>query len=191
MTNLLCIVHSSEVIRRGLYTILSEASEARIIQLAGLNEVLSYLSDSINLTIIGTFETAMEEDLHLLKDKATVRFIHIGISNPPPNIIGLIHLVLNMNDSGETITRSITGLLSKANAKVNSDDNKLTSREIDVLKLLVRGMTSKEIADALCISIHTVISHRKNISEKLGIKSISGLTVYAVLNKIIDNNLLQ
>ena len=62
----------------------------------------------------------------------------------------------------------------------------LTEREIEVVKLVAVGKTNKEIAGELYISFHTVISHRKNITEKLGIKSISGLTVYAVLNKLID-----
>jgi DNA-binding CsgD family transcriptional regulator len=67
----------------------------------------------------------------------------------------------------------------------------LTEREIDVVTQVALGKTNKEIADALCISIHTVISHRKNITEKLGIKSISGLTVYAILNNLIDANTID
>ncbi len=62
----------------------------------------------------------------------------------------------------------------------------LTSREIDVLKLIALGNSNKEIADKLFISTHTVMSHRKNMTEKLGIKSISGLTVYAIINEYID-----
>jgi DNA-binding CsgD family transcriptional regulator len=53
------------------------------------------------------------------------------------------------------------------------------------------GYASKDIADKLNISTHTVITHRKNITEKLGIKSIPGLTVYAILNKIIDTEELS
>ena len=64
----------------------------------------------------------------------------------------------------------------------------MTDREIDVIRLVALGKTNKEIAEELCISIHTVISHRKNITEKLGIKSISGLTVYAMLNNLINVN---
>ena len=56
------------------------------------------------------------------------------------------------------------------------------------MQLVALGNSNKEIAEKLFISIHTVISHRKNITEKLGIKSISGLTVYAILNKLIDTN---
>jgi DNA-binding CsgD family transcriptional regulator len=62
----------------------------------------------------------------------------------------------------------------------------LTDRETDVLKLLVEGNANKEIADKLNISTHTVISHRKNISQKTGIKSVSGLTIYAVVKNIIN-----
>ncbi|HXX62525.1 MAG TPA: LuxR C-terminal-related transcriptional regulator [Bacteroidota bacterium] len=63
----------------------------------------------------------------------------------------------------------------------------LSAREIDVLKLVARGMPNKHIADRLSISMHTVISHRKNITRKLGIKTISGLTMYAVLNGLISS----
>ena len=62
----------------------------------------------------------------------------------------------------------------------------LSNREIEVLKLVALGHSNKEIADKLCISVHTVMSHRKHITEKLGIKSISGLTVYAIINDFID-----
>ena len=58
----------------------------------------------------------------------------------------------------------------------------LTAREIEVLSLLVRGLINKEIAERLHISLTTVITHRKNIQEKTGIRSLSGLTVYAILN---------
>lgn len=68
----------------------------------------------------------------------------------------------------------------------NSLVKDLSDREIDVLKLVAKGFANREIGEQLYISIHTVISHRKNITEKLGIKSISGLTVYAILNKLVE-----
>lgn len=67
----------------------------------------------------------------------------------------------------------------------------LSAREIDVLRLVAQGYSNKEIAEKLFISIHTVMSHRKNITEKLGIKSISGLTVYAIINNFIDTKSLD
>ncbi len=59
-------------------------------------------------------------------------------------------------------------------------------REIEVLVLITKGLINKEIADKLNISLTTVITHRKNITEKLGIKSVSGLTIYAVMNGYIE-----
>ncbi|PID90162.1 MAG: hypothetical protein CSA97_04340 [Bacteroidetes bacterium] len=56
----------------------------------------------------------------------------------------------------------------------------LTKREMDVLKRFVMGMTAREIAEHLFISVHTVATHRKKLSQKLGIKSVSGMAIYAV-----------
>lgn len=64
--------------------------------------------------------------------------------------------------------------------------HELTAREIEVLVLVVKGLINKEIADRLNISLTTVISHRKNITEKLGIKSVSGLTIYAVMHGYVE-----
>jgi DNA-binding CsgD family transcriptional regulator len=72
----------------------------------------------------------------------------------------------------------------------NFADHELSERERDVLILVARGYTNKEIASELNISPHTVISHRKNIVHKTGIRSVAGLTVYAVLNKLIDSEQL-
>lgn len=62
----------------------------------------------------------------------------------------------------------------------------LSNREIEVLVLVTKGLINKEIADKLNISLTTVITHRKNITEKLGIKSVSALTIYAVMNGYVE-----
>ncbi len=72
-----------------------------------------------------------------------------------------------------------------------TENEELTNREKEVLRLVALGNSNKVIAEKLYISIHTVISHRKNISEKTGIKSISGLTVYAILNNLINTDALK
>jgi len=64
----------------------------------------------------------------------------------------------------------------------------LTPREIEVLILIVKGYLNKEIAEKLHISLTTVITHRKNITDKLGMKSVSALTIYAVMNGYIEPN---
>ncbi|KGI60712.1 transcriptional regulator, LuxR family [Prevotella sp. DNF00663] len=71
--------------------------------------------------------------------------------------------------------------------KQNPDSGDLLSeREKEVIISLVQGMTNKEIADHLCISINTVITHRRNIARKLQIHSPAGLTIYAIVNNLVD-----
>ena len=66
--------------------------------------------------------------------------------------------------------------------------NILSDREIEVMSLIVMGYINKEIADKLNIGLPTVITHRKNIMDKLNIKSVSAMTIYAVLNGYVDIN---
>ena len=73
--------------------------------------------------------------------------------------------------------------------EIKASDNRkdiLSEREKDIVREVAKGLTNKEIADRLILSIHTVTTHRKNISRKTGINSISGLTVYAIINHIVD-----
>jgi DNA-binding CsgD family transcriptional regulator len=72
---------------------------------------------------------------------------------------------------------------SQKNISITS--NELSDREKTILKHVAKGQTNKEIAENLYLSTHTVITHRKNITAKLGIKTISGLTVYAILNNLV------
>lgn len=65
-------------------------------------------------------------------------------------------------------------------------DVQLSPREVDVIKLVAKGLTNKEIAQQLTLSIHTVITHRRNIAKKLKIHSPSGLTIYAIVNNLVD-----
>ena len=69
----------------------------------------------------------------------------------------------------------------------NSESNEsISDREKDVIISLVQGMSNKEIADHLCISINTVITHRRNIARKLQIHSAAGRTIYAIVNNLVD-----
>jgi len=64
----------------------------------------------------------------------------------------------------------------------------LSTREIEVISLIVQGYINKEIAEKLHIGLATVITHRKNIMDKLGLKSVSALTIYAVMHGYVDIN---
>ena len=106
---------------------------------------------------------------------------------------------LNINQDEQHLVKSIIklhehghhpghpgGVHSSALSQQIPMQNELTMREIEVLSLVARGYINKEIADKLNIGLTTVITHRKNITEKLGIKSVSGLTIYAVMRGYIE-----
>ena len=82
------------------------------------------------------------------------------------------------------VSRNISGMVFGSAQAQNPDA--LSDREKDVIISLVQGMSNKEIADHLCISINTVITHRRNIARKLQIHSPAGLTIYAIVNGLVD-----
>ena len=81
------------------------------------------------------------------------------------------------------VTRNISDMVFRSGTQ-NSD--MLSDREREVIISLVQGMSNKEIADHLCISVNTVITHRRNIARKLQIHSPAGLTIYAIVNNLVD-----
>ena len=81
--------------------------------------------------------------------------------------------------------RNIIGIYTQSNEII---PNELSQREIDVLRLVAMGYINKEIADILEISINTVLTHRKNITSKLGIRSVSGLGFYAIMHGYISDS---
>lgn len=92
---------------------------------------------------------------------------------------------ISIEDNIQSIHSKLETILSSDAEKEGNDDFDLSLREKEVLITVAKGKTNKEIADELNISIHTVMTHRKNITSKTGIKSISGLTVYALLNNLV------
>ena len=90
--------------------------------------------------------------------------------------------VLTVNLSQEEIVEQLRAIVEDSSLSVarTQTGKELSEREKDVLRLIVAGMINKEIADKLYISLNTVLTHRKNITSKLGIKTIPGLTFYAI-----------
>lgn len=89
------------------------------------------------------------------------------------------------DDPGEIADKLKRLVKSKKGASASGHDA-LSEREREIMVCVVKGMTNKEIANRLCLSIHTVITHRRNISHKLQIHSPAGLTIYAIVNKLIE-----
>lgn len=178
MPNNIYIVHRSEVIRKGFEVMLRSFDSRNVIACASVDE---FFDDHANAT---------EKSLIMVEAKVVNRFknykvLVIDAINPVSKNI----LQVSIHTSTLELQEKITGFEQKTESGDKTEDyNALTERETDVLRLVAYGYSNKDIADKLFISIHTVISHRKNITEKLSIKSISGLTVYAMLNNLIDSD---
>lgn len=92
---------------------------------------------------------------------------------------------ISIFDETDSIITKMNGLLTK-NEEESTDTEQLSYREKEIIACIVKGMTNKAIADKLSISIHTVITHRRNITKKLQIHSAAGLAIYAIVNKIVE-----
>ena len=92
---------------------------------------------------------------------------------------------ISIFDETDSILTKMDGLLTK-NEEESTDTEQLSYREKEIIACIVKGMTNKAIADKLSISIHTVITHRRNITKKLQIHSAAGLAIYAIVNKIVE-----
>lgn len=92
----------------------------------------------------------------------------------------------SVNDSPEVIRDKLNRLVNSEEKRVNRQE--LSSREKEIIGCVVKGLTNKQIADLLCLSTHTIMTHRRNIANKLQIHSPAGLTIYAIVNKIVEIN---
>ena len=115
-----------------------------------------------------------------LSDSAQLSDFHSLCINQPEHqlVKALLMLEQHAHAGGHNLPRMPQVLQQKI----------LTDREIEVMSLIVQGNINKEIADKLNIGLSTVITHRKNIMEKLGMKSVSALTIYAVMHGYVDIN---
>lgn len=196
MPNRIIIIHPALLIREGLSSLLKGLFKLEALVLPGLLELLNY-RDIKGENLIFLVDSIIN------KEEFESHIEHYNLSNSTKIILirdrsSLSECEDNCNccfytDASKEDLRSLIKPFLDGENKIKQSNNQsgLTEREIDVLKNVAFGKTNKEMAEHLCISIHTVISHRKNITEKLGIKSISGLTVYAILNNLIDANTID
>ena len=101
-----------------------------------------------------------------------------------PDVLRYFKTTIEISDSREKIALKLRQLLETGEQPAESTE--LSDREKEILIAVAKGLTNKSIAEQYHLSIHTVITHRKNLTRKTGIKSVSGLTVYAILNNLID-----
>jgi DNA-binding CsgD family transcriptional regulator len=101
-----------------------------------------------------------------------------------PEVLRYFKTTIEISDSREKIAVKLRQMLETGEQPTESTE--LSDREKEILVAVAKGLTNKSIAEQYHLSIHTVITHRKNLTRKTGIKSVSGLTVYAILNNLID-----
>jgi len=183
---MIVIATASFIVRKGLTDIIKELYPSlKIIDVSLVDELenlrtqhkvkLLLVSNEINLHL----NPANYKEIQLIK-LIDVRPEYIDVDGSNAELIFL-------NDSEQVIKHVLKrnlALMDKHNSNSKSE-SELSDRELDIVREVALGQTNKEIADKLYISVHTVITHRKNITRKLGIKTVSGLTVYALLNKLI------
>ncbi len=185
------IVSNNVISRIGIRTMLGViGGDFRLIEFVSIKEAQEHFKynycDFIILfeDILTNNLTAVSKEIRNLLPKVKLLYIgnKIQINNPDIRVV-------DTRKDQETILQDIKEFVTNTPKKSvwsEEDTSCLSERELDVLKQVALGCSNKLIAEQLHISIYTVITHRKNITEKLGIKTISGLTVYAIMNKLID-----
>lgn len=184
------LLEPSQIIFEGISNLLSKSGHYfNLFKIDSIDE-LDNLSgkDKPDIVIInpGHIQNKTKEFAAVKKKHPDVCWIGMVYSLFDKQLLSLFDKTFSITDSPEIIIDLIGKLTqSEPSGGLPALQEHLSERETEVLKLIVSGFSNKEIADKLFISIHTVVSHRKNISQKTGIKSQSGLTIYAISNKII------
>ena len=118
-----------------------------------------------------------------------IRVIALVTSFVDASLLSKYDESISIFDDLERLSKKISGLLNVPSEEEDLENqDALSQREKEIVICVVKGMTNKEIAEKLFLSIHTVITHRRNISKKLQIHSAAGLTIYAILNKLVTLN---
>ena len=183
------IAETSSIVYEGLAGIIYKTGAKTLISRAHTFEEIqqSCAKRRCELIIINpSFVQNNVKPFHTLKNQfENLKWIGLVYAYYDQSLLSLFDAAINISDSSEMISAVVQKALDHTPLKHSHAEDVLSDREIDILKLLTTGLANKEIADKLNISVNTVITHRKNISHKTGIKSVSGLTIYAVVKKLI------
>ena len=192
MKNRVIICEASDMIAIGLAEIIDSMAQFDVVARLDSPEHLSekLVATEANLLIVNPAMLGFhgKEFLSQLgKEYPNVVTVALVTSYLDHSMLTSYSGVIEINDTRSKIINKMNGFVQHETTK-GTDDVELSKRETDVLVAVAKGMMNKEIADQMNISIHTVISHRKNITRKTGIKSVSGLTVYALLKDLITED---
>ena len=186
------VAEKSYLIRKGIVSIINRIEKASVIkELENLDqinsEILNYNPDFL---VVNPNLIPKTEDHRNFEIKMDLSERVIAISSVSPFRRGMLSSfreIIELHDSKDEIFQKLKAIIDPEIGQSNSPvtSTEISEREKTILTNVAKGFTNKEIAEKLFLSTHTVITHRKNITNKLGIKTISGLTIYAVLNNLI------
>lgn len=190
MHSVIYIIETSQIISEGLYRIISHSGkDISVVMYDSLNDIQQHLLDNEpQIIIINPLIVQAKQDVFktLKKDMPNIKWAGLVYAYFEQTLLSHFDFLIHINDNESVVHETIDRQLSLAAEGEDNHQQALSDRETEVLRLLVTGHSNKEIAEILFISPHTVITHRKNITQKTGIKTVSGLTIYAVLKNIIS-----
>ena len=186
------IATESYVVNQGFHLIFNKLRQSHVVDKVNtLTELSTILKkEKIDLILLSTkliHDYELNDLFKTITKNQTQVIAYISNENNGFENQNIFTESIHPHDSKETVLRKLNNIMDQILGKNSENESSdLSEREKDILKEVAQGLTNNEIADKLFISAHTVITHRKKITKKLGIKSVSGLTVYAIINGLIE-----
>ena len=181
------IVESSAIVVEGLRAMLAQSVEFEVVFATDSLEVLvdHFAICQPGMVIVGSQSYVPSNMRAVYAELKSVALVVLMTTVREESYMRQFDGVVGLYDTSQQLLQHLRRAVEQNETNPYDDSHDLSERELDVLVLVAQGLANKEIADRLNISPHTVISHRKNIAHKTGIKSVAGLTVYAMLNNLI------
>lgn len=183
------IAEPSDIIREGLMSLLGDEEFAFLAPLRDLPTDLPQRLSHIQPDILIMNPTLLQSPTKMqlaaiMQARPQMAVVALIYQYVEPLLIQSFKTLIDIREQGSHVPQLLRECCQSG--EESSDENyDLSERESEVLVLVAQGLSSKEIADRLNISIHTVNTHRKNITHKTGIKSVAGLAVYAMLHNLV------
>lgn len=186
---LIAVAESSVIVRSGLVSVLKRLPdmEVEVVEVTskdGIRHCMEMHTPQI-LIVNPQLEGWFDVDAFRQCYKQEVKLVSLLCSMVDSSQLKGYDERVTLFDDMASLEKKITELLNIADEE-EPDQDALSQREKEIVGCIVRGMTNKEIAEKLFISVHTVMTHRKNITRKLQIHSAAGLTIYAIVNKLVE-----
>lgn len=179
------LVEPSLILRSGMSYVLRRLTtfDVQVVETGEPEQLEELIAEAAPDVLIINPSLTDEEMLRELQQKS-LRLIAFQRALADARLMQRFDAVVSIYDTAEQIKEKLLQLHgSEAGGK---EHDALSAREREIVVCVVKGMTNKQIAEKLCLSLHTVITHRRNIAGKLQIHSPAGLTIYAIVNKLVE-----